>query len=285
MRLIAHKANVWAQNEHSCTPMHYAAVEGMQVVVDALLAAVQTEGGDDIVKKDGVKLVNCGQSKVYNRHLDSYAMRVPLSSAAESGFAEVCGVLLAAGALLEDPDDEGRTALWLAARHARLPAVRLLLQHNADPSVKDKKGASVLEAAVSSGNEGLILELLGNSSIADVNDTTGSLLRDAVKSGKRGIVEALLTHGASVELKPGTVGSMPLHAACERGDEYLVTLLVRARADPSAADLAGNTAFDLLRRRCLPDGHIVALLTPPAGQASDGSTGATGETAEATSPS
>lgn len=277
LRLIAHKANVRAKNEHGATPMHYAAVEGLQDVVEALLASVRADGGEE----DTVKLVNCSHAKVYNRHLDAYAKRTPLSSAAESGFAEVASVLLAAGALLEDADEDGRTALWLAARHSRLAVARLLLQHGADPGIKDVKGVSVLEAAMAGSNEELVLALLGKG-IADVNDTAGSPLRDAVRSGKRGVVEALLTHGASVDLKPGIAGSVPLHAACEKGDEYLVSLLVRARADPSLSDAAGLTAFDLLRRRGLPDGQIVQLLSPPAGAGgADGSTGATGETAEA----
>lgn len=277
MRLVTSKANVRARNEHGASPMHYASVEGLLDVTEALLAAAKADGGE----AELTKLVNCGHAKVYNRHLDAYAQRVPLSSAAESGFAEVAGALLAAGAVLEDPDEDGRTALWLAARHSRLTATKLLLQHGADSSVKDAKGCSVLEAAVISKNEEVVLALL-TQGVADVNDTAGSPLRDAVRSGKRGVVEALLTHGASVDLKPGVVGSMPLHAACEKGDEYLVGLLVRARADPSLSDLAGLTAFDLLRRRGMTDGQIVQLLSPPAAVGgADGSTGATGETADA----
>ena len=57
----------------------------------------------------------------------------------------------------------------------------------------------------------------------------------------------------------------PPKAACEKGDEYVVSLLVRARADPSMGDAAGLTAFDLLRRRHLPDSQIAQLLSPPAG--------------------
>jgi len=279
LKLLTKKANVLAKNEHGATPMHYAAVEGLQDVVEALLAAVRAEGGDAVT----AKLVNCGHAKVYNRHLDAYAKRTPLISAAESGFADVAGVLLAAGAILEDADEDGRTALWLAVRHSRVAAARLLLQHGADAGAKDTKGTSVLEAAMVGCNEDLVLALLSKG-IADVNDTAGSPLRDAVKAGKRGVVEALLTHGASVEMKPGSIGNMPLHAACEKGDEYLVSLLVRARADPSLSNAADLTAFDLLRKRGLPDGQIVQLLTPPAeGGGGDGSTGATGGTAEAIS--
>merc|ERR1719272_260236 len=116
LRLITSKANVRARNEHGASPLHYAAVEGLQDVIEALMAAARADGSD----AEATKLVNCGHAKVYNRHLDAYAKRAPLSSAAESGFAEVATLLLATGAVLEDADEEGRTALWLAARHSRL---------------------------------------------------------------------------------------------------------------------------------------------------------------------
>lgn len=277
LRLINHRANVCAKNEHGATPMHYAAVEGLKDVVDALLESARSKGGD----AEATKLVTCEHAKVYNRHLDAYAQRTPLCSAAESGFMEVASILIAAGAPLEDVDEtEGRTPLWLAARHSRATCARLLIQHGANPSAKDVKGVSVLEAAVTSCSEELVCALLAEGTL-DVNDTAGCPLRDAVRHGKRGVVEALLTHGASVELKPGSIGSMPLHAACEKGDEYFVSLLVRSRADPSVRDMAGLTAFDLLRRRGLPDGQIVQLLSPPGCGGGDGSTGATGDTADA----
>mmetsp|Transcript_40678 Transcript_40678/g.75632 ORF Transcript_40678/g.75632 Transcript_40678/m.75632 type:complete len:407 (+) Transcript_40678:147-1367(+) len=273
LKLIAQKANVLAKNEHGATPMHYAVVEGLLNVVEALIANARGEGTSDYTSK----LVNCGLARVYNRHLDAYAMRTPLISAAESGFAEIVSTLLACGADVEAPDPDGRTALWQSCRHSRIAVAKQLLQQGADSGVKDSKGTSVLEAATNGCSEELVLALLAHG-VGDVNDTSGSPLRDAVKAGKRGIAEALLTHGAAVDCKSGLTGGTPLHAACENKDEYLVSLLVRARADPSVSDTAGLTAFDLLRRRGLPDGQIVPLLSPP-----QESTGGTGETAEALS--
>lgn len=72
---------------------------------------------------------------------------------------------------------------------------------------------------------------------------------------------------------PGPGGRSALHAACERGDESLVQLLVRSRADTSIADAQGFTAFDLLRRRGLPDGKILAMFNLPAQSEGDGGTG------------
>merc|ERR1712232_704254 len=77
LRLLARKANASARNEHGATPLHYAAVEGSQSVVDALVAAVGVPAGGDALEVQ--KLVNCGFARVYNRHLDAYAKRVPLS--------------------------------------------------------------------------------------------------------------------------------------------------------------------------------------------------------------
>lgn len=78
---------------------------------------------------------------------------------------------------------------------------------------------------------------------------------------------------------PGPGGRMALHAACERGDEYLVQLLVRSRADPSIADSQGFTAFDLLRRRGLPDGKILGMFSQNAAAVRDAGTGSAADNA------
>eukprot|EP00933_Yihiella_yeosuensis_P057488 TRINITY_DN5732_c0_g3_i1.p1 TRINITY_DN5732_c0_g3~~TRINITY_DN5732_c0_g3_i1.p1 ORF type:complete len:494 (+),score=114.43 TRINITY_DN5732_c0_g3_i1:73-1554(+) len=275
LRLINAKANVCARNEHGATPLHYAAVEGSLSVVNALLDAVKTDGGQEQV----TKMVNCDAAKVYNRHLDAYGQRVPLASAAESGFSEVAETLLAAGAQVDKADEDGRTALWLACRYSRVAVAKMLFQKQAaDTTVKDKDGISVLAAATAGGcNEDLVLALLTHG-VGDVNDTTAPLLRDAVKAGKRTVAEALLTHGASVNTKAPVGGATALHAACEKGDEHLISLLIRFNASPSLGDAANMTAFDILRRRGLPDGRIASLLSPPAPSrhADDGGTGSAG---------
>jgi len=271
LRLIDHKANVLARNEHNATALHYAAVEGSLSVASALIKAGEAQAGSEHV----TKMVNADPAKVYNRHLDAYGQRTPLQAAAESGFPEIMEILLASGARLDEADEDERTPLWLACRHSRVSAAKLLLQHHANASAKDKDGMSVLGAAAIGGcKEELVLALLADS-VIDVNDTAGSPLRDAVKAGQRSVVEALLTNGASVNSTAVVGGATALHAACEKGDEQVVSLLVRSRADPSIGDASGLTAFDLLRRRGLPDGKIAGLLHPPQADSGqdDGGTG------------
>lgn len=284
--LIKHGANVVAQNEHGATSMHYAAVEGCLEVVEALIASRRAAVDPEWQEKAVKSLVDCPEAKVYNRHLDAYGKRTPLCSAAESGFEKVISCLLASGASVESRSEEdGQTPLWLACRHARLPEVKVLLQHGAQVDSKDSKGVSVLGAATQSLDESVVLAVLAHG-VKDVNDTKGMPLRDAVKGKRRSIAEALITHGAAVTPPKGAeASSSPLHVACDNGDEYLVSLLIRARSDPSLGDAAGLTAFDLLRRRGLPDGHIVSLLSPPNNTGNDGSTGATGDQLRQRTPS
>lgn len=262
LKLLARGANVFAQNEHGATALHYSSVEGSLEVTKAIL-----ESASEVEK-----LVNSGAAKVYNRHLDCYGERTPLAAAAESGFEDSVALLLAAGARLDEADEDGRTALWLAARHSRLGVSQVLLKHGADATHRDKEGTSVLGAATAGRcNDDLVLALLAVNGL-DVNKTSGSPLFDVVKANKKSLAETLLTHGTAVNT-PGPGGRTALHAACERGDEYLVQLLVRSRADTSIADAQGFTAFDLLRRRGLPDGKILAMFNLPAQSESDGGTG------------
>jgi ankyrin repeat protein len=273
-RLIEHKANVYARNEHGGSALHYAAIEGQLTVVEALLETARADGKNEKALND---FVDCGAAKLYNRHLDMYAVRTPVAAAAESGFAAVVSKLLKEGASLEATGDDQKTPLWLACRHSHAEVARILLKAGANASAKSSDGMSILEAATIGCKEELVRNLLDHG-VGDVNDTSGSPLRNAVKTESRGTVEALLTHGASVNTKcENGVGETPLHAACQLGDEYIVSLLIKHRADPSIKDKAGLTAFDLLRKRKFDDTQIVALLTPAENRES---TGATGDTLE-----
>lgn len=63
-----------------------------------------------------------------------------LSEAAVAGHADICELLLRAGAPANCRNRQGRTPLWRAAFQRRVETVRLLLEHGADPRVASSDG-------------------------------------------------------------------------------------------------------------------------------------------------
>merc|ERR1719426_225618 len=72
--------------------------------------------------------------------------------AAKSGFAKVCGQMIAASADLEARDAAGRTALMHAVQKESPEVVRVLFDARADPAAQDTKGFTPSTIALSSTN-------------------------------------------------------------------------------------------------------------------------------------
>ncbi|MGQ7830860.1 ankyrin repeat domain-containing protein [Altererythrobacter sp. Z27] len=108
----------------------------------------------------------------------------------------------------------GETALHIVTARRDVLWIRFLTQRGANPNIRDKKGVSPLQMAVTLGfTEG---------------------------------VEALIKAGAEVEVTDGA-GETPLIAAVHRRDAGLVRLLLEKGANPDRADNSGRTARDYAR--------------------------------------
>lgn len=105
----------------------------------------------------------------------------------------------------------GETALHIVTQRRDAVWVRFLTQRGANPNIRDKKGVSPLQLAVTLGFvEG---------------------------------VEALIKAGAEVEVTD-TSGETPLISAVHRRDTGLIRLLLANGANPDRADNSGRTARD-----------------------------------------
>jgi Ankyrin repeats (3 copies) len=60
---------------------------------------------------------------------------------------------------IDSRDADGRTALMLATLHGQINAVKLLLEHGADPNIADEHGTTPLRAAVDSNQSAIIAAL------------------------------------------------------------------------------------------------------------------------------
>jgi ankyrin repeat protein len=82
-------------------------------------------------------------------NLPSRSGNTPLHDAALHGDAEAIGLLLAHGARVNTPTlDDGSTALHIAASFDRLNAVKALVQHGADTTLKNAGGFTAADLAV-----------------------------------------------------------------------------------------------------------------------------------------
>jgi ankyrin repeat protein len=82
-----------------------------------------------------------------------------LRRAAEIGDIPQLQMLLDKQPLIEARDENGRTALILAALHGQSRAVDMLLAHGADPNAADGHGTTPLQAAVAGNQQAIVAAL------------------------------------------------------------------------------------------------------------------------------
>ena len=124
----------------------------------------------------------------------------PLHRAAYVGNCELIQVLLDYGVDVNAQDTDGETPLADAA-YGQLGAVRLLLDHGADPNVQARRDALF---------------------------SLTTPLHRALRYGRIDIVRVLLEHGAIIEVKDGE-GETPLDVAARKGYYEIVKLLSEHR--------------------------------------------------------
>ncbi|XP_069825414.1 ankyrin repeat domain-containing protein 50-like isoform X2 [Dendropsophus ebraccatus] len=160
--------------------------------------------------------------------------RTPLMAAAYMGHGAVAELLLKSGADINQCDGDGRSALAVAClcvptgqRHPQL--VSVLLDHGADPELRDKEGLTPLLVAAYEGQEEvaeLLLEAGANPDKAGKDQMTPLLA--ASSGGHAETVRVLLLWGASTDVsdKEGR-SALLLAAAAARGEEAVRVLLHR----------------------------------------------------------
>ncbi|KAI9651617.1 MAG: hypothetical protein M1831_000577 [Alyxoria varia] len=170
---------------------------------------------------------------------------------------------------LEDRDDEGRTALYLASFRGLCETtgiVRMLLDKGAEVNAQNDMWKSMhgynarnaLQAASFKGHLEVVRILLDEG--ADVNTGSGhcgNALQAASWKGHREVVQMLLSKGANVNAQGGQLGSA-LQAASFRGLPEIVQMLLDDGADVNAQGGQFGTALKVASFRGLPE--IVQML-------------------------
>ncbi|WP_324793292.1 ankyrin repeat domain-containing protein [Streptomyces cyaneofuscatus] len=157
---------------------------------------------------------------------------------------------LRAGAQAESSDEEGMTALYLAAVQDLPGTVRLLLAAGADPDRASgpEAGDLPLCGAACGGHTEVVEALLAAGARPDLREEFGfTALRWAVGLGHASTVEALLAGGAD-PLLPGPRGEPMLVLAAQRGSLRTVRALLAYGAGAPGQEAAVGVALEEARR-------------------------------------
>ncbi|GLT95156.1 hypothetical protein SLE2022_128540 [Rubroshorea leprosula] len=148
-----------------------------------------------------------------------------LHHSAGIGNIELLTYILSKGVEVDSQSDAGTPLIW-AAGHGQNDAVRVLLEHHANPN-------------------------------ADTEDDITPLL-SAVAAGSVACVDLLVKAGANVNITAG--GATPMHIAADLGSFELIDCLLKAGADPNVIDEDGQKPIQVAAAR----GHrgAVEILFP-----------------------
>ena len=171
-----------------------------------------------------------------------------LMLAALGGHAALIQLLLQHDADVAAADNDGDTALSFAARGGHEAVAQLLLQHGADATAANNDGTTALMYAAEGGHEAVAQLLLQHGAdVAAANNDGLTALMCAAGGGHEAVAQLLLQHGADVKAA-GSNGATALMCAAEGGHEAVAQLLLQHGADVRAAMHDGRTALMIARR-------------------------------------
>jgi len=231
--LIKHWADVNYKNEIGADPLMAAAANGHDTTVTMLLE----NGADGVNMKNMNGFTSLMQSTKYPRTI---------------------AVLLDAGAEvnMQNTQDNGCTALMLAAIQGHSETVSILIDNGADVSITDKDGRAALNYAVSQGHFKIASTLIENGAdVNNVNKNGETALMIAAKEGHfenvRGGLETLsilMDYGADANIADPDLGETALMYAASEGDFETVSILVDNGADVNILSKNGMTALMFAKR-------------------------------------
>ncbi|XP_031268815.1 serine/threonine-protein phosphatase 6 regulatory ankyrin repeat subunit C isoform X2 [Pistacia vera] len=204
--------------------LHFAAREGKTDVCKYLLEELkldvntQDEDGETPIlhaaRQGHTETVKYLFEHGANPAIPSNLGATALHHSAGIGNIELLTYLLSKGVEVDSQSDSGTPLVW-AAGHAQQEAVKVLLEHHANPN-------------------------------AETEDNITPLL-SAVAAGSLACLELLIKAGANVNIIAG--GATPLHIAADIGSTEIIECLLKAGADPNVTDEDGQKPIQVAAAR------------------------------------
>jgi ankyrin repeat protein len=188
-----------------------------------------------------------------------------LWGAAALGYIWILARLLARGAVVNERDQAGRTALYFAVEGHQEHAVERLLAAGADPNIPDDSGKAPLSIALERRSRKLSELLLAAGADPDGGpERAETPLMEAVRRADAGTILRLIRAGASLTATDRW-GHTPLFFVSGHHAPKILPLLLDAGADANHRTLDGDT----VRHRALRvgDEKLWRTLTSPDDEA------------------
>ncbi|XP_048238818.1 uncharacterized protein LOC124122865 isoform X1 [Haliotis rufescens] len=244
-------SNINSRGMYGCTPVMRAAVSGHESVFDLL---VSNQADLTLVDTDGDSLLHLAchvgntalvQHVLSPSNINSRGMHgwTPVMVAAVSGHESVFDLLVSNQADLTLVDTSGDSLLHLACRGGNTAIVQHVLSPSNINSRGENRWTPVMVAAVS-GHESVFDLLVSNQADLTLVDTYGdSLLHHACQGGNTAIVQHVLS--------PSNINSRGIHGwtavmkAAVSGHESVFDLLVSNQVDLTLVATSGDSLLHL----------------------------------------
>ena len=216
----------------------------------------------EFMKLLGIGILKVGDKSVFENNIDLFTFEKAFYEAKESNNADVLQILYDVQqdllpSIKEEHFDENNnitfecdpdsTALMISSAQGNLQIVKFLLDNGGDPSIQTKTGAAALLYAVYRGDYTIAQLLLEHhphlAEICDVNNV--SSLHVVCTLGNAKILKLLIKNQKSNLNVRNSKGATPLFVACSGLDMSLVSLLMKANADPNIPNNDGTTPLSI----------------------------------------
>ena len=156
----------------------------------------------------------------------------PLADLVEQGDIRGAQALLQSGANVNQPQNDGTTALLWAVYQVEEELVGTLLRREADPDIANNYGTAPLLEAARLGNLQLVNQLLDAGADPDISNPDGQTpLMLAALNGSVEIARALVNKGADVNAVEQWTGQSALIWAVARNHPEMAEFLIESGAD------------------------------------------------------
>ena len=170
-----------------------------------------------------------------------------LHVALNSNHPELAEWIIEHGGEISLPDHIGQTPLHIAARNDCTSIATKLLEAGASAEVCDNDGNTAVSVASKRGNGKLCCELVRYGAKVDETVSFFACLSNAVQAGDTRLLSCLLTIGASID-EIDENSTSPLHIALNSGRTEVAEWIIERGGDVSLADTSGLTPLHLVAK-------------------------------------